>query len=135
VKLIGFMLVAQLILLEIQPKEGTNNDLASQTKEETSPSKTVVDVDRTIEGHVLISSEGKDCLSAEWKRRLWKSCVYMITLGMLIAMLLGLNMSWTAISAALALVVLDFKDARPSLEKVLKNYEHLATIIFVLVED
>lgn len=99
-------------------KEGTNNDLASQTKEETSPSKTVVEVDRTIEGHVLISSEGKDCLSAEWKRRLWKSCVYMITLGMLIAMLLGLNMSWTAISAALALVVLDFKDARPSLEKV-----------------
>jgi hypothetical protein len=38
---------------------------------------------------------------------------------MLIAMLLGLSMSWTAISAALALVVLDFKDARPSLEKVL----------------
>lgn len=99
-------------------KEGTNNDLASQTKEETSPSKTVVEVDRTIEGHVLITSEGKDYLSAEWKRRLWKSCVYMITLGMLIAMLLGLNMSWTAISAALALVVLDFKDARPSLEKV-----------------
>lgn len=99
-------------------KEGTNNDLASQTKEETSPSKTIVEVDRTIEGHVSISLEGKDCLSAEWKRRLWKSCVYMITLGMLIAMLLGLNMSWTAISAALALVVLDFKDARPSLEKV-----------------
>jgi len=116
-------------------KEGTNNDLASQTKEETNPSKTIVEVDRTIEGHVLISLERKDCLSAEWKRRLWKSCVYMITLGMLIAMLLGLNMSWTAISAALALVVLDFKDARPSLEKVLKNYEHLATIILVLVED
>lgn len=93
-------------------KEGTNNDLVSQE------SKTVVEVDRTIEAHVLISSEGKEYLSTEWKRRLWKSCVYMITLGMLIAMLLGLNMSWTAISAALALVVLDFKDARPSLEKV-----------------
>ncbi|GMY07257.1 silicon efflux transporter LSI2-like [Fagus crenata] len=37
---------------------------------------------------------------------------------MLIALLMGLNMSWTAITAALALVVLDFKDARPSLEKV-----------------
>ncbi|RHN40262.1 putative citrate transporter-like domain-containing protein [Medicago truncatula] len=99
-------------------KEGTNNDLASQTKEETSPTKTVVEVDRTTEGHDLISSEGKEYLSAEWKRRLWKSCVYMITLGMLIAMLLGLNLSWTAISAALALIVLDFKDAGPPLEKV-----------------
>jgi hypothetical protein len=119
-------------------KEGTNNDLASQTKEETSPSnpsKIVVELDRTTEGHVLISSVGKDYLSAEWKCRLWKSCVYMITLGMLIAMLLGLNLSWTAISAALALIVLDFKDAGPPLEKVLKNYKHLATIILVLVEN
>ncbi|CAJ2666470.1 unnamed protein product [Trifolium pratense] len=100
-------------------KEGTNNnDLASETKVETSPSKTVVEIDRTMDRHVLASSDGKDCLSAERKRLLWKTCVYLITLGMLIAMLLGLNMSWTAISAALALVVLDFKDARPSLEKV-----------------
>lgn len=52
------------------------------------------------------------------KRVLKKVCVYLITLGMLIALLMGLNMSWTAITAALALVVLDFKDARPSLEKV-----------------
>ncbi|KAJ0235678.1 hypothetical protein HA466_0264670 [Hirschfeldia incana] len=53
-----------------------------------------------------------------WRRVLWKSSVYLITLGMLISLLMGLNMSWTAITAALALVVLDFKDARPSLEKV-----------------
>ncbi|KAL3834397.1 hypothetical protein ACJIZ3_009133 [Penstemon smallii] len=56
--------------------------------------------------------------SEKWKRVLWKTCVYLVTLGMLISLLLGLNMSWTAITAALALVVLDFKDARPSLEKV-----------------
>ncbi|KAH6760597.1 Divalent ion symporter [Perilla frutescens var. hirtella] len=56
--------------------------------------------------------------SNKWKRVLWKACVYLVTLGMLISLLLGLNMSWTAITAALALVVLDFKDARPSLEKV-----------------
>ncbi|KAH9603503.1 hypothetical protein KSS87_010019 [Heliosperma pusillum] len=54
----------------------------------------------------------------KWKQVLWKISVYAITIGMLIALLLGLNMSWTAITAALALVVLDFKDARPSLEKV-----------------
>lgn len=56
--------------------------------------------------------------SKKWKRVLWKSCVYLITLGMLVSLLLGLNMSWTAITAALALIVLDFKDARPCLEKV-----------------
>ncbi|KAI5444206.1 hypothetical protein KIW84_012724 [Lathyrus oleraceus] len=102
-------------------KEGTFNDLTSQTKEETSSSKTVVEIDRTMEGHVLVASEGKDYISVEWKRIMWKSSVYMITLGMLIAMLLGLNMSWTAITAALALVVLDFKDARPSLEKYMDS--------------
>lgn len=102
-------------------KEGTNDLDSSQTKEETNPTKTVVDMDRTMEGHLLMSSDEKDYISANWKRLLWKTCVYMITLGMLIAMLLGLNMSWSAISAALALVVLDFKDARPSLEKVLKS--------------
>ncbi|CAA7056217.1 unnamed protein product [Microthlaspi erraticum] len=54
----------------------------------------------------------------KWRRVFWKSSVYLITLGMLISLVMGLNMSWTAITAALALVVLDFKDARPSLEKV-----------------
>ncbi|RCV08991.1 hypothetical protein SEVIR_1G377800v4 [Setaria viridis] len=54
----------------------------------------------------------------EWQSRLWKACVYVITAGMLVALLLGLNMSWSAITAALALIVLDFKDARPCLEKV-----------------
>ncbi|KAK6155677.1 hypothetical protein DH2020_009925 [Rehmannia glutinosa] len=56
--------------------------------------------------------------SKKWKRTLWKACVYLVTIGMLISLLMGLNMSWTAITAALALVVLDFKDARPCLEKV-----------------
>uniref|UniRef100_A0A2N9J252 Citrate transporter-like domain-containing protein n=1 Tax=Fagus sylvatica TaxID=28930 RepID=A0A2N9J252_FAGSY len=38
--------------------------------------------------------------------------------GMLISLLMGENMSWTSITAALALMVLDFKDAQPCLEKV-----------------
>ncbi|CAA3024958.1 transporter arsB [Olea europaea subsp. europaea] len=54
----------------------------------------------------------------KWKRILLKTCVYLVTIGMLVALLLGLNMSWTAITAALALVLLDFKDAGPCLEKV-----------------
>jgi len=65
------------------------------------------------------SAEEKEAMDMEeWKKKLWKTCVYAITLGMLVALLLGLNMSWSAITAALALIVLDFKDARPCLEKV-----------------
>ncbi|CAN8306462.1 unnamed protein product [Cochlearia groenlandica] len=64
------------------------------------------------------SCQGESFNTKKWRRLFWKSSVYLITLGMLISLLMGLNMSWSAITAALALVVLDFKDARPSLEKV-----------------
>ncbi|KAK4571549.1 hypothetical protein RGQ29_030110 [Quercus rubra] len=76
------------------------------------------DVDLEVLAEEEVNSEGKDDLTPRWKKILWKSCVYLVTIGMLIALLLGLNMSWTAITAALALVVLDFRDARPSFEKV-----------------
>ncbi|EOY23249.1 Citrate transporter-like domain - like 3 [Theobroma cacao] len=62
-------------------------------------------------------SRNSNC-SERWKRKLWKSCVYLVVVGMLISLLMGLNMSGTAISAALALMILDFKDAVPCLEKV-----------------
>lgn len=65
------------------------------------------------------SAEEKEAaMDEKWKNRLWKTCVYAITLGMLVALLLGLNMSSSAITAALALIVLDFKDVRPCLEKL-----------------
>ncbi|KAF0898830.1 hypothetical protein E2562_011897 [Oryza meyeriana var. granulata] len=53
-----------------------------------------------------------------WKVLVWKYAVYLTTLGMLVALLLGLNMSWTAITAALILLALDFTDAQACLEKV-----------------
>ncbi|KAI7981876.1 Silicon efflux transporter LSI2 [Camellia lanceoleosa] len=62
--------------------------------------------------------EGLGKEKGDWKRMLRKSSVYVVTNGMLIAFLLSLNMSWIALTAAFVLVVLDFKDARPSLEKV-----------------
>ncbi|CAL9154038.1 unnamed protein product [Musa hybrid cultivar] len=65
-----------------------------------------------------ICVSGDDGASTTWRTQLWKTCVYLVTVGMLISLLLGLNMSWTAITAALALVVLDFKDALPCLEKI-----------------
>ncbi|KAJ1384996.1 Citrate transporter-like domain [Sesbania bispinosa] len=99
--------------------EGINGVLPSMTREETSSSNTNSEaVDTQRDANVMHSSERKNNLIIKWKRILWKSSVYTITLGMLVALLLGLNMSWTAITAALVLVVLDFKDARPCLEKV-----------------
>ncbi|MED6150468.1 hypothetical protein PIB30_072604 [Stylosanthes scabra] len=104
-------------------KEGPN-EVAEKTREDPNPVKAVEAVDKPREsnGFIVQFSEGRlNFLDEKWKRLLWKCCVYMITLGMLIAMLLGLNMSWTAITAALALVVLDFKDARPCLEKLMDS--------------
>jgi Na+/H+ antiporter NhaD/arsenite permease-like protein len=93
--------------------------VSSPKREEIIPSKTVVrSMDRQRDALSIESSEEKEDLTIRWLRMLWKSCVYLITIGMLIALLMGLNMSWTTITAALALVVLDFKDARPCLEKV-----------------
>lgn len=95
-----------------------STDGDSQRREETVPSRGIGSVITLVNVLSRQLSRGKESLSSEWKRVLWKSCVYLITLGMLVSLLMGLNMSWTTITAALALVVLDFKDARPSLEKV-----------------
>lgn len=75
------------------------------------------------EGSSWQNSEARDARNEKWRRSLWKICVYLVTVGMLVALLVGLNMSWTALTAALTLVVLDFKDAKPCLEKVLFNVE------------
>ncbi|KAM1020829.1 hypothetical protein ACFX15_041251 [Malus domestica] len=98
-------------------KEETN-DLSSHKRDETIPSKRSPSNDRQTDAFPTESLEGKEHLTTRWKRILWKSGVYLITIGMLIALLMGLNMSWCAITAALALAVLDFTDARPSLEKI-----------------
>ncbi|XP_030934403.1 silicon efflux transporter LSI2-like isoform X2 [Quercus lobata] len=110
------------------------NDVSSQVKEETIPSKRVALLDRLRDVLSVLSSEGKDDLTTRWKKIVWKSGVYLVTIGMLIALLLGLNMSWTAITAALALVVLDFRDARPSLEKVSYSLLVFFCGMFITVE-
>ncbi|KAG6519521.1 silicon efflux transporter LSI2-like [Zingiber officinale] len=66
----------------------------------------------------VLSLDSEENVVERWKSMLWKACVYLVALGMLVSLLMGLNMSWAAIAAALALVVLDFKDACPCLEKV-----------------
>jgi hypothetical protein len=55
----------------------------------------------------------------EHHRKLFlKSFAYIVTVGMVVAYMVGLNMSWTAITTAIALVVVDFRDAEPCLVKV-----------------
>ncbi|KAF8722983.1 hypothetical protein HU200_022127 [Digitaria exilis] len=61
---------------------------------------------------------GGEVKEKRWKVLVWKSAVYLTTLGMLVALLMGLNMSWSAITAALVLLALDFTDAQACLEKV-----------------
>lgn len=70
------------------------------------------------DGFSFYLSEEKEVPMERWKVLLWNGCVYLVTIGMLVSLLMGVNMSWSAITAALALIVLDFKDARPCLEKV-----------------
>lgn len=53
------------------------------------------------------------------RRRLFKICVYTVTLGMLAALLAGLDLSWSAITAGVILMVIEFGDAGPSLDQVL----------------
>lgn len=109
----------QMALSGKKDSSKNSKDGANDTEEETKLSRIVpIVVDSSIEAHVVHTSEGKDYMSIKWKKNLWKSSVYAITLLMLIAMLLGINMAWAAIAAAITLVVLDFKDAGPSLEKV-----------------
>ncbi|XP_050253626.1 silicon efflux transporter LSI2-like isoform X3 [Quercus robur] len=115
------------------PKEAAN-DVSSQVKEETIPSKGVASLDRLRDVLSGLSSEGKDNLTTRWKKILWKSGVYLVTIGMLIALLLDLNMSWTAITAALALMVLDFRDVRTSLEKVSYSLLVFFCGMFITVE-
>ncbi|KAL4595101.1 hypothetical protein ACB092_12G067500 [Castanea dentata] len=110
------------------------NDVSSQVKEETIPSKRISSMDRLRDVLSVLSSVGKDDLTRRWKKMLWKPCVYLVTIGMLIALLVGLNMSWTAITAALALMVLDFRDARPSLEKVSYSLLVFFCGMFITVE-
>nr|TKS04427.1 hypothetical protein D5086_0000141520 [Populus alba] len=83
---------------------------------------------------IMLETAGNSSASSKWKAILWKSCVYLVTLGMLIALVMGVNMSWTAVTAAVALMVLDFKDAQPCLEKVSYSLLILFCGMFMTIE-
>lgn len=69
----------------------------------------------------VCGKRGAAWLRRGWRRyqqRIWKASVCLVTLGMLAALLAGLSLPWSAITAAVVLMVLDFSDAGPSLDKV-----------------
>ena len=63
-------------------------------------------------------TEGDTTSLERRKKRLWKISVYFVTMGMLAALLAGLSLPWSALTAAVVLMVLDFSDAGPSLDQV-----------------
>ncbi|KAM3730027.1 hypothetical protein ACB098_12G057100 [Castanea mollissima] len=114
--------------------------LLSGCKEEEDTAAEVVAEDEESESERPIVQNGasesirSSNASLRWRMIFWKFCVYLITLGMLISLLMGENMSWTAIAAALALIVLDFKDAQPCLEKVSYSLLIFFCGMFITVE-
>nr|AOR52540.1 silicon transporter Lsi3a [Agrostis stolonifera] len=70
----------------------------------------------------------------EHRRKLFlKSFAYIVTVGMVVAYMVGLNMSWTAITTAVALIVVDFRDAELCLGKVSYSLLVFFTGMFVTV--
>ncbi|BBM98614.1 hypothetical protein MPTK1_1g14840 [Marchantia polymorpha subsp. ruderalis] len=76
----------------------------------------------------------KSLLSRRVRTRLWTSSVYLVTVGFLAALLAGLNLSWCAVTAAVVLMILDFSDAGPSLEKVSYSLLIFFSGMFIAVE-
>ncbi|KAJ6861650.1 hypothetical protein NC651_037655 [Populus alba x Populus x berolinensis] len=108
----------------ILPKKEATDNMFSEIVQEMEERFARGGVQRTMEmmtdlesGPQQSAEESKGLLN-RWKRLSWKLCIYLGTVGMLVAFLMGLNMSWTALATALIFVILDFKDAGPCLEKV-----------------
>ncbi|KAG0593346.1 hypothetical protein KC19_1G322600 [Ceratodon purpureus] len=78
----------------------------------------------TLRNSLRLRNSYKEKMRKSWmkhKEKLWKISVYLVTLGMLAALLAGLSLPWTAITAAVAMLILNFSDAGPSLDKVSYN--------------
>lgn len=66
------------------------------------------------------------------KRPLWlfKACVYIVVLGMLAALLAGLDLPWVTVGAAVILICLDFRDAEETLDQVSTVFSLQSFLIF-----
>ncbi|KAL3700680.1 hypothetical protein R1sor_018702 [Riccia sorocarpa] len=78
--------------------------------------------------------KGLASVSKKTRTKVWRASVYLVTLGFLAALLGGLNLSWSAVTAAVVLMILDFTDAGPSLEKVSYSLLVFFSGMFIAVE-
>lgn len=119
-------------------KEPVEDEVDSQMREDVPwskrISKTLSSQSCGLREETSSRREEKEDPSDYWKKLVWKSCVYLITLAMLTALLMGVDMSWTTITAALALVILDFKDAVPCFDKVSYSLLIFFCGMFITVE-
>ena len=67
---------------------------------------------------IPVTSASAEAAHRECKRIAWKCCVYFVACAMLVAFLLGYDLSWTSLTAAVCLMAIDFCDAGPNLDKV-----------------
>lgn len=102
-----------------------NADRGTQPGEESMPKKRNLRKVLALVGGVVCGKRGVDMLGQQqkrfrelWKKYLWKASVYLVTLGMLAALLAGLSLPWSAITAAVVMTILDFSDAGPNLDQV-----------------
>jgi Na+/H+ antiporter NhaD/arsenite permease-like protein len=119
----------------LSKKEATDNTLSEigEQKEERFARGGVqgtMEMTTDLESGPQQSTEESKGQLNRWKRLSWKLCIYLGTIGMLVAFLMGLDMSWTALTTALIFVILDFKDAGPCLEKVNQQVFHKNSICF-----
>ncbi|KAG6743332.1 hypothetical protein POTOM_054286 [Populus tomentosa] len=107
--------------------------LLSDVKEEEDALDELIVQEDSESGPQQSAEESKGQLN-RWKRLSWKLCIYLGTVGMLVAFLMGVDMSWTALTTALIFVILDFKDAGPCLEKVSYSVLVLFCGMFITVD-
>jgi Na+/H+ antiporter NhaD/arsenite permease-like protein len=99
--------------------------LLSDVKEEEDALYEMIVQEDSESGPQQSTEESKGLLN-RWKRL----CIYLGTVGMLVAFIMGLDMSWTALTAALSFAILDFEDAGPCLQKVNQQVFHKNSVCF-----
>ncbi|KAI5559591.1 hypothetical protein BDE02_17G121900 [Populus trichocarpa] len=103
--------------------------LLSDVKEEEDALYEMIVQEDSESGPQQSTEESKGLLN-RWKRL----CIYLGTVGMLVAFIMGLDMSWTALTAALSFAILDFEDAGPCLQKVSYSLLVFFCGMFITVE-
>lgn len=115
----------------VSDKPSTNSDVACSTNDHSDipPKSSGHQVEVLIAPPDLEHWEGVPAVAPTWRGRLkrlrkkrpqwlFKASVYSVVVGMLAALLAGLDLPWVAMGAAVILICLDFRDAEETLDQV-----------------